>query len=125
MQRLGTSFTKYFNTKYDHVGNVFIGPFRSKYIADDRHLQHLVQYIHLNPIELSEPGWKKGIIKNKHLIEKRLNDYRYGSLPDYYGTKRPQRSILDSGAIQFLGDTPPLADILEEAGAYYAELSFM
>lgn len=122
MQRLGTGFTKYFNTKYDHIGNVFIGPFRSKHVAEDRYLKHLVQYIHLNPIELSEPGWKQGIIKNKDSMEKRLHTYQYGSLPDYYGNKRPQRSILDSEAMELLGEIPLLADVLEEAAAYYTEL---
>ncbi len=53
MQKLGTAYTMYFNTKYERSGGLFTRPFRSRHVADDRHLQHVVDYIHLNPGEHS------------------------------------------------------------------------
>lgn len=122
MQKVGTSFAMYFNVKRKHVGNVFIKPFRSKHIKDDLYLRQVAQYIHLNPAELFEPGWKRGTVRNMRLLEKRLSAYHYSSLPDYCGARRPEKAILNTKAIELLKDAPLLATVLEEAAAYYAEL---
>src|SRR5579859_6476622 len=36
MHKVGTGYTKYFNLKNDRIGNLFVKPFRSKHIHDDR-----------------------------------------------------------------------------------------
>jgi len=122
MHRVGTSFTKYFNLKYDHVGNIFIKPFRSKHIKDDRYLKRIIQYIHLNPAELFETGWKTGKVRNISLLERRLRAYQYSSLIDYCGDTRPQKAILNKKILKLFEDLPPLANVLEDATAYYKEL---
>ncbi len=48
--RLSNSYTKYFNTKYDRVGPLFQGPFKTVNIETDSQLLHLSRYIHLNPV---------------------------------------------------------------------------
>lgn len=118
MHRVGTSFTKYFNLKYDHVGNIFIKPFRSKHINDDRYHKRVAQYIHLNPAELFEHGWKRGVVSNVPYLEKRLKDYEYSSLSAYYGEKRLEDVILDTRAKLLLKDLPPLSEIIGEATEY-------
>lgn len=50
MLRLGTSYAKYFNIKYDQVGSLFQGPFKAKLIDSDEYLLQLSRYIHRNPI---------------------------------------------------------------------------
>src|SRR3989338_8093959 len=60
MRKLGTAYTMYFNIKYERSGGLFTRPFRARHIADDRYFQHVVSYIHLNPAELFERGWKEG-----------------------------------------------------------------
>ena len=125
MQKIGTGFSMYVNAKHARVGNVFIKPFRSKHIVDDRYLRRVVQYIHLNPIELFEPKWKSGEAGQTWSLKQKLEEYRYGSLPDYYGAQRIEKRILDSDALQLLGDVPPLKEVLDEAAAYYAELSIL
>lgn len=112
----------YFNVKREHVGNIFVKPFRSKHIADDRYLQYVVQYIHLNPAELFERNWKSGDVKNMRLLEQKLEAYRYSSLPDYEGVQRPENSILDNDAVSMFDRRPPLGDMLIEAAEYYADL---
>ena len=124
MQKIGTGYTMYFNIKRERIGNLLVGPFRSKHITDDRYLRRVVQYIHLNPAEIFEPDWKKGIVRNKEILEKKLRDYKHSSLPDYLDELRPQRAILDEEAIDFLSDDlPSLGEVLHDAGAYYAELA--
>lgn len=56
MQRLLTSYSKYFNTKYDQSGHLFQGPYRAVDITDDNQLAYLSAYQHRNPSELQE--WK-------------------------------------------------------------------
>ena len=87
MQKLCTGYTMYFNTKYERTGALLSGTFKSKHVSDDRYLKHLVSYIHLNPAELFNPKWKIGQ-ENPHKIKKNLEEYRYSSLPDFFGQKR-------------------------------------
>jgi putative transposase len=125
MQKLGTSFCMYFNNKHDRIGNVFIKPFRSKHILDDRYLGRVKQYIHLNAAELFEPEWKRGKVHNLENLEKHLKEYEYSSIPDYYKSEpRIERNILDPDAINFLREGPPLVSVLEEAREYYLDLKY-
>ena len=52
MLRLGTSYAKYFNIKYEQVGSLFQSRFRAKLIETDEYLLHLSRYIHRNPKEI-------------------------------------------------------------------------
>ena len=122
MQKVGTSFSMYFNVKRQHVGNVFIKPFRSKRIDDDAYLQYVVQYIHLNPAELFEREWKSGSVRSMGLLEQKLKAYRYSSLRDYEGVKRPENLILDTDAMSMFDKRPALRDTLIGAAEYYADL---
>lgn len=72
MLRLGTSYAKYFNIKYDQVGSLFQGRFKAKLVESDEYLLELSRYIHRNPLEiqLSTPG-----------VE--LADYRWSSYTVY------------------------------------------
>lgn len=56
MLRLGTSYAKYFNIKYDQVGSLFQGPFKAKLIDSDEYLLQVSRYIHRNPLSISTPG---------------------------------------------------------------------
>ena len=49
MRRLGTSYGKYYNGKYSHVGSVFQDRFRSEPINGEGRLLRCVRYIHNNP----------------------------------------------------------------------------
>ena len=44
-----TSYSMYFNRKYQHVGHVFQDRFRAVHIGSDTQLKHISAYIHLNP----------------------------------------------------------------------------
>jgi len=124
MQKLGTGYSGYFNTKRARIGNLFVKPFRSKHIADESYLRHVLQYIHLNPAELIEPRWKSGKVRSISKLQERLHAYPFSSLPDYLGiSSRIHKSILDPQAFALLRDgMPPLSSTLQDAQKYYAEL---
>lgn len=46
-----TRYSMYFNKKYNRVGTLFQGPYKSKMVLDENYLLHLSRYIHLNPRE--------------------------------------------------------------------------
>ncbi len=54
MRKLGTGYTNYFNLRYDRVGSLFQGKFKSKPILTDAHFNWLPHYIHCNPFDGSE-----------------------------------------------------------------------
>jgi putative transposase len=43
------SYSRYYNTKYERVGPIFQGRFKSVTVEDDDQLIHLSRYIHINP----------------------------------------------------------------------------
>lgn len=126
MHKVGTGYTRYFNLKHERVGNLFTKPFRSKHISDDRYFKKVISYIHLNPAEIIERGWKQGKINNLSLLKKKLLAYPYASTIDFSqseATPRIQAGLLDTEAVSMLKeDTPQIGDSIEEALAYYQDL---
>lgn len=49
MQKVFTSYTMYYNKKYERTGALFAGTFKSKHIPDDRYLKRVIPYVLLNP----------------------------------------------------------------------------
>ena len=70
MQRLGDSYTKYFNIRYERTGHLFGGTFQSRHIDQNEYLTYLSAYIHMNPRELK--AWRKKEIQ-----------YPWSSFQDY------------------------------------------
>lgn len=112
----------YYNTRYKRTGNLFNKPFRAKHITDDTYLQHVVGYVHLNPAERKEPGFKKGKVHDRAELVSYLETYEFSSLQDYRGSNRPERAILDSvtsKTIQNIRTTK----LLDYAVGYYKEFA--
>lgn len=65
-----TSYAKFFNLKYDRVGNVFQDVFKAKIVDNDSYLSYLSAYIHNNP---EDPV-----------------SYDYSSFKDYLGLREGQ-----------------------------------
>lgn len=66
------SYTKYFNTKYDRVGPIFLPRFKAVKIETENQLLHVSRYIHLNP-------YSAGIVSS---FEQLMN-YPWSSLKEY------------------------------------------
>jgi putative transposase len=50
MRSVGTSYSLYFNKKYERVGPLFQSRYKAARIESDSQLQHISRYIHLNPV---------------------------------------------------------------------------
>lgn len=87
MRKLGTGYTLYFNQKYERSGVLFQGTFKAILVENESHLWHLPFYIHANPLDLIEPSWREGNIKNPDRAFKFLETYRYSSHLDFLGNK--------------------------------------
>jgi putative transposase len=68
LAKLCTSYARYFNRKYERIGNLFQDTFKAKLVDNDSYLTYLSAYIHNNP---NEPG-----------------GYLYSSFHDYIGLRQ-------------------------------------
>jgi len=50
MASLHSSYTQWFNRRHGRVGHLFQGRYKAFLVQEDRYLQALVRYIHLNPV---------------------------------------------------------------------------
>jgi REP element-mobilizing transposase RayT len=50
MMSLQISYAKAINKRYNRVGHLFQGPFKSIHIDKDEYLLHLSRYLHMNPV---------------------------------------------------------------------------
>ncbi len=71
MNRLGNSYTKYFNEKYKRKGRLFSSSFQSVSVKSTEQLIHLSRYIHNNPKKINE----------------RISSYTWSSLRAYLNDK--------------------------------------
>ncbi len=85
MRKLGTGYTNYFNKKYNRAGSLFQGLFKAILVNRESHFIHLPFYIHVNPLDLIAPEWRKGEIKNIKKAINFLENYRWSSFLDYIG----------------------------------------
>ena len=112
MQKLGTSYSMYFNKRYNRTGTLFEGPFKSRWVDNDVYCKYLYAYIHLNPLKL----WGRVAVEsepdNQETLEF-LKSYAYSSLPDYLQVSRLENIIINP---------TPFPDYFEIVAAHVAEL---
>ena len=73
MMRFSVSYTKAMNKRYDRVGALFQGAYRSKHVGQNDYLMHLSRYIHLNPV-------MDGLVE-------RAEDWQFSSYQEYLGLR--------------------------------------
>lgn len=120
MQKLGTGYTMYFNTRYTRTGNLFVKPFRSRHVDTDNYFQYLIHYVHCNPAELFEPKWKTGNVKNINTLIEKLTQYPYSSLSAHENLNAVTRPILNETIFQ-ITQKVPVTKMIREANEYYLE----
>ncbi len=87
MKKLNGGFSRYFNQRYKRNGALFQGKFKAVLVKSDAHFAHLPFYIHCNPLDQIEPGWREGKIKNYQKAKEFMESYRFSSHLDYLGKK--------------------------------------
>lgn len=75
MAKFQNSFTRYFNTRHERVGPLFLDQFKAIRIEREEQLLHVSRYIHLNP-------YSSFTVKNLEELE----NFRWSSLPEYLGS---------------------------------------
>ncbi len=103
MRGLMTSYSRYFNKKYDSSGALFETTYKASMIMSERYLTHISRYIHINPKD-----WQR---------------YDYSSLPYFLGRISPEwlspARILDQFSSakeykEFISDYEDYKDMLDE-----------
>jgi len=95
MHKLLTSYSKYFNKKYNRTGILFEARFKSTHINNDNYAKYIFSYIHLNPIKLVDKNWKVSIVQNIKSFKTFLENYKWSSYLDFIGISRLENKILD------------------------------
>lgn len=104
MKSVMTSYSMYFNKRYDRVGPLFQSRYLASLIDHDGYLHHISRYIHLNP-----KNWRK---------------YEYSSLPYYLEEKsaewinpRPILELFNNDSrkyLSFVEDYQDQKELLDE-----------
>lgn len=82
MKRIGVSYARYYNSKYDTVGHLFQDRFRSEGVDCEAYLMTVIRYIHQNPV-------KAGLVKKP-------DDWQWSSCNSYYGGEAHAPVLLDN-----------------------------
>lgn len=88
MQRFGTGYTMYFNKKYNRVGSLFQGTFKSVFAETQEHLERLLLYVNIiNPAQILEPDLKERGFKNLKKIQLFVNEYPWSTHQEYLNSR--------------------------------------
>ncbi|MFH0969256.1 MAG: transposase [Patescibacteria group bacterium] len=87
MRKLGTGYANYFNKKYERVGSLFQGKYKTNIIKKENQYIYLPYYIHFNPLKLMIPNWKEDGIKDFEEAINFLEKYKWSSYLDFTGNR--------------------------------------
>lgn len=98
LQKLNVGYAKYFNIKYERKGTLFESRFKRIEVSSEAHFIHLPYYIHSNPLDLFDYGWRAREVSNPQKALEFLMNYRWSSHLDYAGKENfpfvTQRELL-------------------------------
>jgi putative transposase len=94
MHNLNTSYSNWFKTKYQIIGSIFQGRYKSILIDKDAYLLSLSYYIHLNPVRAG-------------LVEK-PEDFKYSSCAAYCTGKFDQGLVEGKTILDYFSGEPAL-----------------
>lgn len=99
MHKFGIGYTGYFNGKYNRVGSLFQGGYKSVRVEKERYLKYLLVYVNvLNPAELIEPNYKEEGIKDIDKVMEFAANYKWSTHKEYLGTR--DSFIIDKGILE-------------------------
>lgn len=96
MHQFNTTYTVYFNRRYERSGHLFGGRYKAKLVEGDPYLLKLTRYLHANPVKTKE-------MANKSPAEaiSFLSDYPWSTFPAYIG-KVPKDDFVDYAPLSLL-----------------------
>ena len=89
IRKLNIGYANYFNQRYSRTGTLFQGRTKKKLIDSDAYFLHILNYIHLNPLDYNRQArdWRSRKIANASSAISHLKEYRWSSYLDYCGEK--------------------------------------
>ena len=89
LMKLNVGYAKYFNKKYKRSGTLFQSRTKKVLIAKDAHFLHILNYIHLNPLDHSRDwrNWREYKISFASKAIDYLNKYKWSSYHDYFNDR--------------------------------------
>ena len=120
LSKISTSYSMYFNTKYERSGALLCHPFRAQHLDTDDYFRWAITYIHLNPLDIHAPNWRENGVAVIQMARNFLRDYKYSSYADYFAPARRETKIIHK-------ENLPISmielDDVEKMFACYTELS--
>lgn len=108
MQKINTTYSRFYNKKFNRVGYVYRDRYKSQTIVDRKHLINCLIYIHNNPL-------KAGIVS-------RVQDYKYSSYLEFLNGG----TIINDKSIKILfGDIPNFRNVFNAIHKNQIEDTFM
>jgi putative transposase len=106
LRKLNIGYAKYFNEKYRRTGSLFQGRTKKILIENDAHFLHILNYIHLNPLDRSKKlaDWRTKGISSMRAAKALLNDYPWSSYKDYLGKGKFGDLLTKNVFIEAYGD---------------------
>jgi putative transposase len=114
MKKLNMGYAKYFNEKYERKGTLFEGRYKSVAVKHEAHFIHLPYYIHLNPLDLIFPEWRKRELRDRKKAMKFLESYRWSSHLDYLGKHNFPSVTKREFLMKFFGGTREYGNSIEQ-----------
>jgi len=101
IMKLNVGHAKFFNEKYKRSGALFQGRTKKVLIKRDAHFLHILNYIHLNPLDRLPDAkhWRERRVEDVSRALAHLHAYRWSSFLDYCGQKNFP-SLLTTGLFQ-------------------------
>lgn len=112
MQKVCGAYSMYFNQRYERTGTLFQGRYKAMHIACEAEFRRLFASMHLDPLELIQPGWKEKGICNKRKARSHILQYRYTSFLDL-STEREQHAILADCLPEFLKEQGTIDELMK------------
>ena len=97
MQKLCGSMSVHFNLKYEEIGSLFQGPYKSRTVGRDEYFRYLIPYVMVkNVFELYLGGFDAAAQNFEEAWKWATQSYAFSCLPDYFG--RQDIPIIDPTA---------------------------
>ncbi|MBP9757164.1 MAG: transposase [Candidatus Pacebacteria bacterium] len=85
LKKLNIGYAKYFNDRHQRSGALYQGRTKQILIENDPQFLHILNYIHLNPLDSLKGSdtWREGKITSAEKSLKYLEQYKWSSYRDY------------------------------------------
>lgn len=113
--KLSTSYSMYFNRKYERTGPLLCHPFRARHIHNDDYYRWVMSYVHVNPLDVMEAGCVKKRQVDRAKAQVFLREYPYSSYPDYFCDERRASRIVNKAELPIpIHDLEDVSDMLAD-----------